>query len=111
MNIKITSCPRWLHRLVGLRRSTTKFALFAGHPYYPEGGASDFRAFGTVDELKELYAAKADEWSRERGGYEEPWGQIVNVTTMTVLHEARLHVWSALPNAESIHPHHNHERP
>lgn len=82
-----------------LRHSIPRFALFAGHRYYPRGGAFDFRAFGTVEELKELYEAKADEWSDEAGSYPEPWGQIVDVTTMTVMHQAVRHVWSPVPNA------------
>jgi hypothetical protein len=77
-----------------------KYALFAGHPYYPDGGACDFRAFGTVEGLKNLYAAKADEWSLESSGYAEPWGQIVDVATMNVLYEANLHVWSPLPKGQ-----------
>ena len=85
-----------LNRIIYL--FTPKYALFAGHRYYPGGGACDFRAFGTIDELKELYKSKADKWSMDSGSYPDPWGQIVDVETMTVLHETdEDHVWSELP--------------
>ena len=83
-----------------IRLFSPKYALFAGHSCYPDGGACDFRALGTLDELKQLYATKADEWSLENRGYAEPWGQIVDVATMTVLYEAQLHVWYALPKGQ-----------
>lgn len=31
-----------------------RYALFAGHNYYPNGGFEDFKAFGTLDELKAM---------------------------------------------------------
>ena len=65
---------------------TLRCALFAGHCYYPEGGASDFRAFGTIAELKELYEKNADSWSSLIGGaYPDPWGQIANAQTMELI--------------------------
>ena len=61
------------------------YALFAGHCYYPEGGSEDFRGFGTVEELKKLYAENADKWSRDTGSYEDPWGQIAERGTMKTM--------------------------
>lgn len=63
-----------------------KLGLFAGHHYYPEGGANDFRAFGeTVDELKEMYKRNGAKWSKAVGTYSDPWGQIVDMETMKIL--------------------------
>jgi len=67
-------------------------ALFSGHCYYPEGGAEDFRAWGSIEELKELYAANADKWSKDAAGtYADPWGQIVDMETMTIMLTIRGH--------------------
>lgn len=60
------------------------FGLFAGSSYYPLGGADDFKAFGTVEELKKIYDKNANQWAK--GSYSSPWGQIVSLTTMSVLY-------------------------
>jgi hypothetical protein len=61
------------------------YALFAGHCYYPSGGASDFRAFGTIDQLKELYAKYSKAWAVNKGDYDDPWGEIAKKETMTIV--------------------------
>lgn len=62
------------------------YLLFAGHNYYPRGGAEDFRAFGdSIEELQELYTKSADAWSRLEGSYPNPWGQIVETSTMEIV--------------------------
>jgi hypothetical protein len=60
------------------------FCLFAGHPYYPEGGAEDFRGFGSVESLKALYAEHSEKWAKKAGGYDSRWGQIVEHATMKI---------------------------
>ena len=65
---------------------SNRLGLFAGHYYYPSGGAEDFRAFADNEELlKQLYADNADKWSRDEGSYPDPWGQIVDMGTMEIL--------------------------
>ena len=59
------------------------FCLFAGGFYYPEGGAGDFRGFGTVDELKALYAANNKKWSKDAGN--SPWGHVCEHATMRIV--------------------------
>jgi hypothetical protein len=61
------------------------YCLFAGADYYPEGGAKDFRAFGTVDELRELYALNNHQW-HDSGN--SPWGHIAECETMRIVWEA-----------------------
>lgn len=85
------SYPASLYRIVRLILYYSDFmendtyALFAGHNYYPCGGAEDFRAFGSLDELKALFAEKADEWSLGAGGYPDAWGHIADARTMKVV--------------------------
>lgn len=68
------------------------YALFSGHCYYPDGGAEDFRAWGTIEELKQLYASNADKWSMDAAGsYVDPWGQIAERETMAVILTIRGH--------------------
>jgi hypothetical protein len=71
----------------GLPLSTSDlFCLFAGGFYYPEGGASDFRGVGTVDELKASYAANNEKWAYDNGS--SPWGHICEHATMKIVMEA-----------------------
>jgi hypothetical protein len=65
--------------------STRQYCLFAGHHHYPEGGASDFRAMGSIDELKAMYAVKGKAWSAKVGSYPDPWGEIADHETMKVV--------------------------
>jgi hypothetical protein len=67
--------------LVGIA-STDLFCLFAGGCYYPMGGAYDFRGFGTVDDLKALYAENNKGWDYD------PWGHICEHATMKIVLEA-----------------------
>lgn len=60
-----------------------KLALFAGLNYYPRPGVDDFRGFGTMEELKALYAEKIQEWTNTINiEHLDSWGQIVNPETM-----------------------------
>jgi hypothetical protein len=68
-----------------------EYALFAGHCYYPSGGASDFKSFGTIDHLKELYAKYSQKWATADGDYDDPWGQIAKRETLTILMTIRGH--------------------
>jgi len=62
------------------------YMLFVGHNHYPEGGAKDFRAFGSLQELKDLYRDNADMWSEEATyTYADPWGQIALSSTMEIV--------------------------
>ena len=58
------------------------YCLFAGHCFYLKGGSDDFKSFGTVDELKTFYAKNANAWSKDVGGYPDPWGIIAKRSTM-----------------------------
>lgn len=64
---------------------SAQYCLFAGHGYYPEGGARDFRAFGTIDELKALYAKNGNAWSSAVGSYPDPWGVIAEHESMKIV--------------------------
>jgi hypothetical protein len=78
--------------------------LFAGHHYYPRGGADDFRCFGSSEEeLKRIYAENAAAWSRDDGGYPDPWGQIVDLRTMKVLSQTDGVNWNS-PNDGAMPP-------
>lgn len=65
-----------------------QYALFAGHCFYPSGGASDLRAIGTISELKQMYAKSANKWSKEIGGYPDPWGHIASLPSLKIVLEA-----------------------
>lgn len=59
------------------------FCLFAGGFYYPEGGAIDFRGFGTVDDLKALYVENNEKWAENNG--RRSWGHICEHSTMKII--------------------------
>jgi len=67
--------------------TTKRYILFAGAAYYPEGGAHEFRGFGTVEELKKLYEKNRFAWAKEFN-CRSPWGHICDHETMQIVSEA-----------------------
>ena len=64
------------------------FILFAGHCYYPEGGADDFRGFyDTIEAAQKAFIDKKQEICG--GSYIDNWGHIVGKDTMEVLLSTR----------------------
>ena len=66
-----------------------KYLLFAGHNYYPDGGARDlFCQANSVEELKDVFL---NEWDTIRGGsYIDNWGHIVEKESMKIILYGRL---------------------
>jgi hypothetical protein len=62
--------------------NNNEFLLFAGHCYYPHGGAEDFRLRGTVEECKAFFENRSDEIAGR--GYVDNWGQIVDPVTLKI---------------------------
>lgn len=60
-----------------------EYLLFAGHRYYPAGGADDFRFRGAIDECKAWFATHPKEIADT--AYIDNWGQIVDPHTMKVI--------------------------
>ncbi len=64
-----------------------KYLLFAGHVYYPQGGASDFQlAANEIEPLKEYFANNLKVISRS---YIQHWAEIVEAETMKVIERGR----------------------
>ena len=64
------------------------FILFAGHCYYPFGGADDFRGFyDTIEAAQKAFIDKKQEICGDKNF--DNWGQIVDKDTMDVLLIAR----------------------
>ncbi len=61
------------------------YALFAGHRYYPEGGASDFRGFGSIESLKELFDKNIDIWTSKTSYTGTHWGEIAEKETLEIV--------------------------
>ena len=60
------------------------YILFAGHCYYAEGGAADFRGFyETIEAAKQDFIDRRDEIKGE--SYIDNWGQIVDKDSMKIL--------------------------
>lgn len=87
-------------------RDSDCYALFSGHCYYPWGGAGDFRGWGSIEDLKEIYANNAGEWSMESPtSHPESWGQIAHRETMIVIMTVRGHNdWFECPQHAPAQP-------
>lgn len=62
------------------------YLLFAGVPYYPHGGARDFKTKGTLEECKAWFEDPANrmpksEWQSPK----EMWCDIVDAETMQIV--------------------------
>ncbi len=60
--------------------------LFIGSNYYPQGGASDFACFGSLEELKELYIKNWSRWQKA-AVHREIWGQVARASDMVIVIE------------------------
>lgn len=61
----------------------SKYLLFAGHNYYPDGGVRDLVASAdTVEELQQYFIDHAEEIAQS---YINNWGQIVEHSSMEVV--------------------------
>ena len=75
-------------RLVMRLLHREQYILFAGHCYYADGGAEDFRGFYiSIEAAKQDFVARADEIRGD--SYVDNWGQIVDRVTMQILLETR----------------------
>jgi len=60
-----------------------KYLLFAGHPYYPDGGVSDLIKYS--DDISELMRYAEDEIDSYVHSYHEAWAQIVRHSDMKII--------------------------
>jgi hypothetical protein len=60
-----------------------KYLLFAGHAYYPEGGASDYQMTGTILECKKWFFEHAEEIASFQGI--DNWAQIAECETLKII--------------------------
>ena len=73
------------HRLTVMKpREGATHALFMGYFCYPKGGRNDLKAFGTPEQLVEIYANYFTKPSVEP---QECWGHIVDLHTMQIVME------------------------
>jgi len=100
---EVIGCSEWmrvdggvLEYIVGLHNNSLKLAnpqettekpthaLFMGYFCYPKGGRNDLEAFGTPEQLVEIYANYFTKPSVEP---QECWGHIVDLHTMQIVME------------------------
>jgi hypothetical protein len=62
----------------------SRFALFSGYEYYPQGGWDDIEHVGTLDECKAAFDSDAG----------HKWAHIINLDTLKLI---RCHVGKVAP--------------